>query len=217
MASRAAVYFQAAKCPASTTQCGHFVSPERLPILMPYMTWKSQSCLILSASIKLALGAWGRQVSRRASKINPWGLRKEKSQNILDHFFWPESHGPNPFLPKVTYGLSSFLSSDRKSAWMWRQYREDMSWGHLTCTKSTSPASLDWERRDTAFPWETTWVIPLSRHRPRGEHESGQEPALPLVGLSTSCFIRGATEEKWRLRWTYWDRQCASPHCGAHL
>ena len=56
MASRAAVYFQASKHPASTIHCGHFVSPERLPILMPYMTWKSQSCLILSASIKLALG-----------------------------------------------------------------------------------------------------------------------------------------------------------------
>ena len=56
MAPRAAVYFQASKHPASTIQCGHFVSPERLPILMPYMTWKSQSGLILSASIKLALG-----------------------------------------------------------------------------------------------------------------------------------------------------------------
>lgn len=64
------------------------VSPERLPVLMTYRTWKFQSCLILSARIKLALGECGGQVSRRASETNPWGLRKEKSQNVLDRLIF---------------------------------------------------------------------------------------------------------------------------------
>lgn len=142
MASRAAVYFQASKHPASTIHCGHFVSPERLPILMPYMTWKSQSCLILSASIKLALGEWGRQVSRRASEIKPWGLRKEKSQNVLDHLIFLAHKSQTKLISAESdIRFVKFLKfCQTKSAWVWRQYREDTSWGYLTCTKSTSPA-----------------------------------------------------------------------------
>ena len=219
MTFRAAVYFQASKYPATTIQCGHFACvTDRLPILRTYMTWKSQSSLILSASIKLALGEWGRQVSRRASEISPWGLRKEESQNVLDHliFLACESQAKLISAEGDIWFVKFLKFWQTKSAWMWRWYR-DVSWGHLTCTKSTSPTQLYWERRDTTFPWETTLVIPLSRPRLRGEHESRQEPALPLVGLSTNCFIRGSTAEKWGLSWTYWDRQRASPHCGAHL
>lgn len=87
-------------------------SAERLPILMmkSYTTWKSQSCLILSASINTALGESGGQFSRRASVINPSVPKRSHKVFRIIYAFWPMRHRQNSFLLKVTSGLWSFIS-----------------------------------------------------------------------------------------------------------